>query len=568
MSAFLGGVGGNLAGALGVGSIGRASVTLALETRQYQAQLAEAKAGTVGATQGVAKSFDALKLAAVTGLAVGAAAFVKFGATAIQAASAENEALNKTNVVFGESSKAVTDFAQTSAVNLGISQTAALSAASTFGNLFEATGFANDAAASMSVTMVQLASDLASFNDVDPTEALAKLQSGLTGQARPLRAFGVLLSENRVKQVAYRDGIAAVGSELTDAQKVQARYNIIMEDSVRAHGDFARTASALANSQRKLKAELEDSTAEIGKALLPVAIEATHVLADLAQTLTPVLSAAFKAAAADMTPIVDTLKQVMDIAHQTNDALKQLGQYTGLAGAAIGGIGKVISTSVLQPLSSYNSFVLRHVGLLHDDADATDAAAAAQANEVGILGKLSVAHQQAAKAAKAQKDAEDALAGGMLGLVSALETLRTDQEKVNGLKQEGKRGTQDYADAVLAELQAQAAYEAQIVDLAKSMKAAGASTSDVKDKVVELGQRAGLSASDIASLWASMSSGSKSAKDNVTSVKDAVDALRNSTKNPIVVPIQVQVSASTSGLDPGSAAFATAVRAALTRVSP
>ena len=49
-----------------------------------------------------------------------------------------------------------------------------------------------------------LAADLASFNNIDPTEALDKLRSGLVGEAEPLRSVGVLLNEAAVQAKAGR----------------------------------------------------------------------------------------------------------------------------------------------------------------------------------------------------------------------------------------------------------------------------------------------------------------------------------------------------------------------------
>ena len=122
----------------------------------------------------------------------------------------------------------------------------------------------------MSKSMVQLAGDMASFHDQDPTEMLEKLRSGLSGEAEPLRKFGILISEAAVKQKAYQLGIAKTGAELTEAQKVQARYALIMEQSSKAQGDFARTSDSVANKQRTLAAETENTAAAFGQSLLPV----------------------------------------------------------------------------------------------------------------------------------------------------------------------------------------------------------------------------------------------------------------------------------------------------------
>jgi hypothetical protein len=204
-------------------------------------------------------------------LAVEAVRYVaQFTASLAKAASDQGEALNKVDVVFEKSAGVVEDYAERAAQAAGISKTAALDAAGGFGTMLKTAGLASDQAADMSVRLVQLAGDLASFNNIDPSEALEKLRSGLAGEAEPLRTVGVLLSEARVKAEAYASGIAKNGEELTEAQKVQARFNLILQDTTLSQGDFARTAEGAANSQRTLNAEWEDAKAEMGQAVLPL----------------------------------------------------------------------------------------------------------------------------------------------------------------------------------------------------------------------------------------------------------------------------------------------------------
>jgi predicted metal-binding transcription factor (methanogenesis marker protein 9) len=250
-----------------------------------------------GASQKVSASFGNVRNAlAAIGIGIGLTTVMSFFGGAIGAASDLNEEVSKAGVVFGASAGKVEDFAERADKALGQSKQQALAAAGGFGNMFRTIGFAEGAAADMSLTMVQLASDMASFNNQDPSEMLVRLRSGLSGEAEPLRQFGVLLSEARVAEEAYATGITARGAALTEAQKVQARYSLILKDTALQQGDFARTADGLANSQRIQAAVMENSMARIGQALLPLAKEltqfATDVLPGVADGLTDLLHAA------------------------------------------------------------------------------------------------------------------------------------------------------------------------------------------------------------------------------------------------------------------------------------
>jgi phage-related protein len=229
----------------------------------------------------MAKSFagGALQVAKwgsiVTG-AVGAAGFALGNF-----ASDQNEALNKVNVVFPKSSKVIQDWAETSAESMGLSETAALSAAGTFGNLFTAMDIGEKPSLDMSTNLTQLASDLASFNNISTDEALIKLRAGIVGEAEPLRTLGVNISAVATEQKALQLGFKKQNGVFTAAQKAQANYALILEQTGKAQGDFARTSDGMANQQRTLGATFQDAMADIGQAFVPIIEEILPVATDL-----------------------------------------------------------------------------------------------------------------------------------------------------------------------------------------------------------------------------------------------------------------------------------------------
>lgn len=203
----------------------------------------------------------------------------------VKAASDLEESMNKVKVVFGDSADQIVAWSEDTATSMGISQQAALESAGTFGNLFDAMGLATKAGASMSTTLVGLAADLASFNNASPEDVLQALQSGLTGQIRPLRQFGIEISEAAIQQEALAQGIKKSTSEMTLAEKVQLRYALIMKQTGNAQGDFQRTAGGLANQQRIMAAQWEDLQATLGEALLPAVIAVVGAFNDLLTVL-------------------------------------------------------------------------------------------------------------------------------------------------------------------------------------------------------------------------------------------------------------------------------------------
>ena len=205
------------------------------------------------------------------------------GYKVVQSASDLNESISKSNVVFGSSAKSIEAWSKTAAQALGLSQTAALEAASNFAILGQSAGLTGNDLASFSTDLTGLAADLASFNNTSVDEAITALAAGLRGESEPLRKFGVLLSASAVEAKAMEMNLAKTTKELTDQDKVLARNALILEQTTLQQGDFARTADGAANQQRILKAEIENSSAAIGQGLLPAYKDLLAVLVRVAE---------------------------------------------------------------------------------------------------------------------------------------------------------------------------------------------------------------------------------------------------------------------------------------------
>jgi hypothetical protein len=206
-------------------------------------------------------------------LAVGAAIGASAGAVAVMkgmigAASDMEESVSKVNVVFGESASVIHEWASSSATAMGQSTQVALEAAGTFGNLFTAMGLLPAAAAATSKQVIELSTDLASFNNLGTEEVLIALRSGLVGEVEPLRRLGIAITAATVKSRAMELGLVGVTGELTEQAKIQARMSLIIEQSSNAQGDFARTSGGLANQTKILGAQLENLQVKLGEALL------------------------------------------------------------------------------------------------------------------------------------------------------------------------------------------------------------------------------------------------------------------------------------------------------------
>lgn len=140
-----------------------------------------------------------------------------------------------------------------------------------FGDTSEQWG---NASYKMSKNLSQLAYDMSSLYNVDVETAFAKLQSGMSGMSRPLRAWGIDISQTALEEFALTKGIEKSVKTMTQAEKAQLRYMIIMEKSAKEamniQGDLARTITTPGNALRILKQQFTQLKRAIGDFITPI----------------------------------------------------------------------------------------------------------------------------------------------------------------------------------------------------------------------------------------------------------------------------------------------------------
>ncbi|MCI0632525.1 MAG: hypothetical protein L0206_01185, partial [Actinobacteria bacterium] len=209
---------------------------------------------------------------------------------AFDQASDLNEALSASNTIFGTNAATIERWSQTAAKSFGVSQAEALTASTTFGNLFTQIGIGTDQVDDMSTSIVELASDFASFHNQDPVAVQDALAAAFRGEFDALQRFVPTINAAAVQQRALADSGKDSADALTEGEKAAATYALIMEGAGDALGDFDRTADSAANTQRTLAAEAKDASAQIGEQLLPIfarVVKAIRPLLDAFTNLSP-----------------------------------------------------------------------------------------------------------------------------------------------------------------------------------------------------------------------------------------------------------------------------------------
>lgn len=227
----------------------------------------------------------------------------------IQSASTLNETTSKVKTVFGDAADSVLKLGDDMAKAYGTPKQEILDATAILGLFAKGAGQSAQGASEFSQSMVKLASDAASFYNVPFAEAIQKIQSGLSGESEPLRAFGVFLNEDAVATQALSMGLAKTKDQLTDGNKVMARAALITKGMATASGDLDRTLDGTENQSRKFWGTLSNLGTEVGTVLLPIFDQFLQVGNSAASTL----AASWEASKATFTGWADSVVGAFDV---------------------------------------------------------------------------------------------------------------------------------------------------------------------------------------------------------------------------------------------------------------
>ena len=285
------------------------------------------------------------------------------GVASVNFSSDMQEAINKVEVAFGGAADSVKEWSSTTLNSIGLAQGTALDMAALFGDMATSMGYSQDAAAQMSMALVNLAADLASFKNIGIDQASTALKSIFTGETESLKELGVVMTQANLEAYALAEGYTTAYTAMDQAQQVAVRYQYVLANTQNAQGDFARTSDSTANQLRIFRESLKEAAATAGDELLPV-----------------------------ITPIIGKLNELIQTFGDLDEGTQKAVVQTGLFLAALGPMLKVtggITTAVKAGITVYQP--LRTV--MAANTAATTAATAAQtglnaamaANPVGLL---------------------------------------------------------------------------------------------------------------------------------------------------------------------------------------
>lgn len=191
------------------------------------------------------------------------------------------ESMNKVEVACGSGAEEVKAFAKTTLENFGIAEGSALEMAALFSDMGTGMGLETEAANKMSMSLVGLAADLASYKNVKLDVAKTALNSIYTGETESLKQLGIVMTQANLNEFARQQGIEKTIDKMTQAEQVQLRYAYVMDKTKNAQGDFVRNSDEAANSTRIATETFKEAGATVGVMLAPIIAKAAQYVSEL-----------------------------------------------------------------------------------------------------------------------------------------------------------------------------------------------------------------------------------------------------------------------------------------------
>ncbi|WP_404989280.1 phage tail protein [Clostridium culturomicium] len=259
-------------------------VIIEAQTAQFKKEIKEVQTEVKGMTASVNKQVASIKnIFSRLGKFLAALGLGKIFVNSIKSAMDAIEDESLVGTVFGNMTNDIREWSEELQRSLGLNGYAIRKNAAVLFNMSRSMGLAKGSALDLSKNLTLLAEDMASFYNLSSDEAFTKIRAGLVGETEPLKALGIMVDTNTLKQYGYSDS-------LSNSEKVMIRYQAIMAQTGAAHGDLARTIDSPANQVRLLKTNLQLLGIEFGRAFMPILTTVLPLINAFVQGITRAVS--------------------------------------------------------------------------------------------------------------------------------------------------------------------------------------------------------------------------------------------------------------------------------------
>ena len=260
---------------------------------------------------------------------------MKFGKSALDAASDLQEWQNVVDVAFGGATEDVEKFYKMAVDRFGLSEIAARKLTGTFKAMANGVGLNEAAGRKMAIQLAGLSADMASFYNTTTDVTSTALEGIFTGQGRALKQFGVVMNDTTLEAFRLSRGIQTAYSDMSYAEKVALRYNYVLATTANAQNDFARTSMSWANQMRQLAMNWSVLTSTVGKQLIGLLTPVVAILNKILKLAISVINAIAKVFGGQgIKGLTTSFGDAGDAAGAIGDNIGDVGDGLGKANAA------------------------------------------------------------------------------------------------------------------------------------------------------------------------------------------------------------------------------------------
>ena len=244
---------------------------------------------------------------------------VALGVAGVQSAASQEAAMQQVELIYGDASDAIKNFAENTAISFNMSKQDAYKYSQIYGNLIQSITDDEEENALYTQQLLKASSVIASATGRTMEDVMDRIRSGLLGNTEAIEDLGVNVNVSLLESTDAFKKFAGDKSwnQLDFQTQQQIRLFGILEQTTKKYGDEVNKNTA--SDIQKLTARFKNLTSDLSKKLLPIA----NKLIDKAE---------------------DFLKSLEDLDDEQIDNIINIGLMVAAAGPLVKILGTVIST--------------------------------------------------------------------------------------------------------------------------------------------------------------------------------------------------------------------------------
>ncbi len=349
--------------------------------------------------------------------------------------------LGGAKAIWGDYSSFVTDRATSAADAIGVSTDAYLSYANKIGAIMKGTGMDTASALKMTTDLMQRSADQASVMGVTTATAFDAITAAAKGNFMLMDNIGVKMTQTNIEAYALENGLARVGQEMTEGQKVAAAYAMFMDRTAYSAGNFAREgATTVAGALATMRAQFDNLKAAVGQGFAPVIMSVSNIIRGYVipaiNACIPPIVAFIQVLGSALSAVFGFLGSIFGISGGTNaiadntstiaSNVSDIGSSAGTAAKGIDGVAKSAKAAAKQ-LAGFDEMNVLHKKEVGGDSGSGGSAGGGGGVSIptmdfGAIGETPTVFDSIGKSVEAFREKLRPLEPVIRGVVAALAT--------------------------------------------------------------------------------------------------------------------------------------------------